>query len=111
MAAASVHVTLVEADGRRHELRARPGRSLMRAAVDAGVDGIAADCGGSMTCGTCHVYVDETWCRRLTAPSGEESEMLGMTAAPRGPTSRLSCQITLSSELDGLLVRLPPNQY
>jgi 2Fe-2S ferredoxin len=109
--AASVRVTLVEADGRRYDIAARPGRSLMRAAVDAGVDGIAADCGGSMSCATCHVYVDAAWLERLPPPSAEESEMLQMTAAPREATSRLSCQITLAPELDGLLVRLPPNQY
>ena len=109
--AASVRITVVEADGRRLELVTRPGRSLMRAAVDAGVDGIAADCGGSMSCATCHVYIDAAWLERLPPPSAEESEMLQMTAAPREGTSRLGCQITLSPELDGLLVRLPPTQY
>lgn len=109
--AAAVRVTLVEDDGRRHELAVKPGRSLMRTAVDAGVEGIAADCGGCMTCATCHVYVDDSWLERLPPPSAEESEMLQMTAATREASSRLSCQITLTDELDGLLVRLPPTQY
>lgn len=106
-----IRVTLVEADGRRHEVDVKPGRSLMRAAVDAGVDGIAADCGGAMTCATCHVWIDEAWWSRTGPAGGEESAMLELTAAERRPTSRLSCQIVLSEGLDGLLVHLPPNQY
>ena len=106
-----VHVTLIEADGRRCDVAAKPGRSLMRAAVDAGVDGIAADCGGAMTCATCHVWIGDAWWPRTGPPSVEESEMLDMTATERRPTSRLSCQIVLSEGLNGLLVHLPPSQY
>ncbi len=87
------------------------GKSLMEAATSANVDGIAADCGGLMTCATCHVYVDEPFASQLGAPDAEEAAMLAFTAAPRQPNSRLSCQITLSSALDGLTVKLPSTQY
>jgi ferredoxin, 2Fe-2S len=90
---------------------ALPGRSLMRTAVDAGLDGIAADCGGCLTCATCHVIVDDAWVARLPVPGADEQSMLEMTAAERQPTSRLSCQIVIDPALDGLTVTLPPTQY
>jgi 2Fe-2S ferredoxin len=102
---------LVEPDGRRHTLVARTGQSLMRAAVDAAIDGIKADCGGVMTCATCHVYVDADWLARLPPPSDDEDAMLEMTAAPRLATSRLSCQLQLTPALDGLVATLPETQY
>ena len=105
------HVTLIRPDGGRIELDVRRGRSLMRAAVDAGVDEIAADCGGSLSCATCHVYVEGDWAARLVPPSPDELDMLEMTAAERRPTSRLSCQIVLDDRLDGLVVSLPAHQY
>jgi Ferredoxin len=110
-APATIAVHFVEPDGKRHALAARTGQSLMRAAVDADIDRIKADCGGVMTCATCHVYVDPAWIDRLPAPSVDENAMLEMTAAPRAPTSRLSCQLALVPELDGLTVALPETQY
>jgi len=107
----TITVHLVEANGVRHTLAAALDQSLMRAAVAAGIDGIKADCGGMMTCATCHVYVDDGWSARLAAPSQDEDAMLEMTAAPRRPTSRLSCQITLSADLDGLTATMPETQY
>jgi 2Fe-2S ferredoxin len=107
----TITVHLVESTGLRHTLAAPVAQSLMRAAVAAGLDGIKADCGGMMTCATCHVYVDSAWSARLPAPSLDEDAMLEMTAAPRLPTSRLSCQISLDSELDGLTVTMPDRQY
>src|ERR1700759_2160379 len=86
---------LVEAGGTRHRVEARAGAGLMGAAVDAGIDAIKADCGGMMSCATCHVYVDPGWAVRLPPPSPDEDAMLEMTAAPRQATSRLSCQIVL----------------
>jgi len=83
----------------------------MEAATSANVDGIAADCGGLMTCATCHVYVVEPFVSQLGAPDAEEATMLAFTAAPRQPNSRLSCQITLSAGLNGLTVALPATQY
>jgi 2Fe-2S ferredoxin len=109
--ATTIEVHLVAADGTRHTIDARVGRSLMRAAVGAGIAEIAADCGGNMTCATCHVIVDPAWVARLPAPGDDELEMLEMTAVPRQPTSRLSCQIALDESLAGLVVQLPATQY
>ncbi|WP_418318849.1 2Fe-2S iron-sulfur cluster-binding protein [Piscinibacter sakaiensis] len=86
------------------------GVSLMRAATGFGIDGIIAECGGQARCATCHVIVDEAWVDRLAPPSDEENEMLEFTAVPRQPCSRLSCQIRLTAELQGLVVQLPELQ-
>jgi len=107
----TITIHLIAADGTRHTIAAPAGKSLMRAATDAGVEGILADCGGCLTCATCHVIVDAAWTDKLRAPADEEHEMLEMTAAPRQPTSRLSCQISLHEGLDGLVVQLPETQY
>ena len=106
-----ITVHLIANDGHAHALRCRPGHSLMQAAVAAGIPGIEADCGGMMTCGTCHVYVREPHASRLPPPDSLESSMLDFTAAPRRANSRLSCQIDLTAELDGLTADLPPSQY
>ena len=92
-------------------IEAKPGQSLMRAAVDAEIDGIAADCGGSLTCATCHVVVREPWLAQLPAMQAEEDDMLGFTACTRETNSRLSCQIMLTNAMDGLEVQLPATQY
>jgi 2Fe-2S ferredoxin len=107
----TIPVHLIAADGTRRTIDARVGWSLMRAAVDAGEEGIAADCGGCLNCATCHVIVDAAWAERLAAPSADETAMLEMTAAPRQSNSRLSCQIALDESLSGLVVQLPPSQY
>jgi 2Fe-2S ferredoxin len=107
----TIAIHFVAPDGESRTVAVSTGQSLMRAAIDADVDAIKADCGGVMTCATCHVHVDPRWIGRLPPPSGDEDAMLEMTAAPRGPTSRLSCQIALVPELDGLTVTLPPTQY
>jgi len=107
----TITVHLQAADGTLHTLVARVGRSLMQEAVSAGVEAIAADCGGCLNCATCHVIVDSDWAARLPVPAADEIAMLEMTAAPREATSRLSCQITLAPTLDGLRVRLPTTQY
>lgn len=106
-----MHLTLIAADGQRHELDAPEGRSLMRVATGAGIEAIAADCGGCLSCATCHVYVDAAWLDRLPPMSGDEHTMLEMTAAERRPNSRLSCEIVLDASLDGLVVHLPETQY
>lgn len=93
------------------EVQARPGQSVMQAAVGAGIDAVAADCGGLLTCATCHVYVAPDWAARLPAPGDDERGMLEFTAAPRRDTSRLSCQITVAPELEGLTLELPDRQY
>ena len=83
----------------------------MEAATSADVDGIAADCGGLLTCATCHVYVDATFAALLPPPDADELAMLAFTAVPRQANSRLSCQITLAEALDGITVTLPATQY
>ncbi len=107
----TITVHLQPASGAPLTLQARTGRSLMQAAVDARVDGIAADCGGCLTCATCHVIVEPTWAARLPPATADELSMLEMTASPQEPGSRLSCQITLTPTLEGLCVRLPATQY
>ncbi|MGB4116416.1 MAG: 2Fe-2S iron-sulfur cluster-binding protein [Polaromonas sp.] len=107
----TISVHLIAHNGAVTTIHAKIGKSLMEAATAANIDGIAADCGGLMTCATCHVFVDEPFASQLGAPDAEETAMLAFTAAPRQPNSRLSCQITLSAELDGLRVKLPATQY
>jgi 2Fe-2S ferredoxin len=82
----------------------------MRVANDHNVPGILADCGGSMSCATCHVYLSEEWTDRMDPPSDEEVSMLEMAVAPQS-NSRLSCQIIVTSELHGLLVNIPEKQF
>jgi 2Fe-2S ferredoxin len=108
---ATIEVHLIAPDGARRTIHGRVGQSLMRAAVDAGEEGVAADCGGCLNCATCHVVVDPAWVSRLPPASDDEGYMLEMTAAPQQPTSRLSCQITLDEDLNGLVVQLPDRQY
>ncbi|HEY6514112.1 MAG TPA: 2Fe-2S iron-sulfur cluster-binding protein [Burkholderiaceae bacterium] len=108
---ATIEIHLISHEGARRTISARVGQSLMRAAVDAGEEGIAADCGGCLNCATCHVIVDPAWADRVGPPSDDEGYMLEMTTSPPQPTSRLSCQIALSESLDGLVVQLPATQY
>ncbi|TFZ00562.1 (2Fe-2S)-binding protein [Ramlibacter henchirensis] len=106
-----IKVHLVPADGGEAlTLDAKPGQSLMQAAVAANAKGIEAECGGLMTCATCHVYVREPFASALPPPVEDELGMLEFTASPRQPNSRLSCQIALGPQLDGLTVDLPPTQ-
>ena len=109
----TVHFISVPSDGARHQhtVQTSPGRSLMEAANAAGLDGIAADCGGLLTCATCHVIASAEWASLLPSASADELTMLDFTAVPRHPNSRLSCQIQLTQELDGLVVELPATQY
>ncbi len=103
-------ITLIASNGTAYEFEAPVGVSLMRAATGYGVDEILAECGGAASCGTCHVIVDADWIDRLPAPSADETAMLEFVAEPRCPGSRLSCQIPLTTELQGLVVRLPESQ-
>jgi 2Fe-2S ferredoxin len=103
-------ITYIGHDGETTVLEVRTGLSVMEGAVKNGVDGIDADCGGSCSCATCHVYVDEAWFGK-TGPAGtdDESDLLGL-AIERKANSRLSCQIKVTDELDGLIVRMPVSQ-
>lgn len=105
-----MEVVFIAADGSRIVVEAAPGDSLMRAAVGAGVPGIIAECGGSCSCGTCHVYVDAAWQEKLPAPQPHEASLLEAFDRVQ-PNSRLSCQIELVGKLEGLTVRIPESQY
>jgi len=105
----TVHL-LPASGGEPVTLQCPPGQSLMKAAVDANVHGIEAECGGLLTCATCHVYVREPHLSRLPPPAEDELAMLDFTASPRQPNSRLSCQLVLDEALDGLVADLPPTQ-
>ena len=102
-------VTFVEEDGTVKTLGAETGQSLMQAGKDAGVAGILADCSGACACATCHVYVAPEWAEKLPKTSPMESDMLDFAIDPR-PTSRLSCQISLTPELDGIVIETPLRQ-
>ena len=104
-------IHFIAPDGVTTTVTGKFGKSVMEIATVNNLDGIAADCGGLMTCATCHVFVEEPFASRLNQPDPEELAMLAFTAAPRQPNSRLSCQIVLSEALDGLTVTLPASQY
>ena len=113
MTTIAIHLIAPQASPERLNgtIRSKTGQSLMQAAVDANVRGIEADCGGLLTCATCHVYVREPFASQLPPPGDDELGMLGFTAAQRRPNSRLSCQIVLTEALDGLTVDLPDTQH
>ncbi len=103
-------VTYIEPDGRSRTLQVEAGSSVMRAAVDAGIEGIEAQCGGNMICATCHCYVQDPWLQRLPPPSADEQLMLQNVVAELRENSRLSCQLTVRPDLDGLTVQFPERQ-
>lgn len=106
-----INIAIFDSNHKRTTIQATPGQSLMAAAVDANIDGIAADCGGTLTCATCHVMVRPDWLAKLPTISVQESDMLGFAASEPQAGSRLSCQLLLSAELDGMEVDLPASQY
>jgi ferredoxin, 2Fe-2S len=103
-------IIFIHPDHRSERIDATAGDSVMQIATGNGIDGIVAECGGNAMCATCHVYVDDGWIPRLVSMSEEEDELLSGVAAERLPNSRLSCQIKVTPELDGLIVRLPERQ-
>jgi ferredoxin, 2Fe-2S len=102
-------ITFIEPDGFRRELDAPLGITLMEVAKQSGVQGILALCGGACACGTCHVYVDAAWLPKLGVREEMEEGMLECAWQPRG-NSRLSCQIHVTADLDGLVVSVPQRQ-
>jgi 2Fe-2S ferredoxin len=102
-------ITIVEYDGEAHELDAEPGSTVMETALHGGVSSIIAQCGGSCSCATCLVVVDDAWVGRLEPPTLEELDQLE-SAGDAGPSSRLSCQIKVTPDLDGLRLRTPAHQ-
>ena len=107
----TITINFISAGGKVTTLDGKVGKSLMQVATSHNIDGIAADCGGLMSCATCHVFVQEPFAAQLVLPDSEELAMLAFTAEACQPNSRLSCQITLTADLNGLTVRLPVSQY
>ena len=104
------HVTYISPDGTETTLDARDGDSVMETAVKNGVKGIVAECGGACSCATCHVYVDDAFVDAAGGPNDLEDDMLDGAESERLPVSRLSCQIKMNAQLDGLRVRIAPKQ-
>ncbi len=102
-------ITMIEHDGTEHEVAVEEGVSLMELATNNNVPGVDADCGGACACGTCHVIVDDAWSKKVGGPTVEENQMLDLTPE-RTATSRLSCQLQVTADMDGLVVRLPEFQ-
>ena len=102
-------ITYVENDGKSHTVEVDNGLTVMEGAVQNNIPGIDADCGGSMACATCHVYVKEEWFNKLPKKEDGEEDMLDMAFEPK-KNSRLSCQLTVTDQLEGLVVNLPEKQ-
>ena len=103
-------ITYIEFDGPEHVVDVKPGLSVMEGAVKNNIPGIDADCGGACACATCHVYVDAAWQAKTGSKSAMEESMLDF-AENVEDNSRLSCQIKVSDDLDGLTVRMPESQH
>ncbi len=103
-------VTYVEHNGAEHVIDVKNGLSVMEGAVKNNVPGIDADCGGACACATCHVYVDAAWKDKVGTPSEMEKSMLDFAENVEA-NSRLSCQIKVSDEVEGLIVRMPESQH
>ena len=102
-------ITYIEHNGKSHSVEVKNGLSVMEGAVQNNIPGIDADCGGSMACATCHVYVKEEWFDKLNIKSEGEDDMLDQAYEPN-KHSRLSCQISVTDDIDGLIVNLPEKQ-
>ena len=103
-------ITYIEHDGTEHVVDVKNGLTVMEGAVKNNIPGIDADCGGACACATCHVYVDEAWRDKTGSTSAMEDSMLDF-AENVEENSRLSCQIKVTDELDGLVVRMPESQH
>ena len=102
-------ITYITHNNQNHSIEVQNGLTVMEGAVQNDIPGIDADCGGGMACATCHVYVNEEWFDKLPAKEDGEEDMLDMAFEPK-KNSRLSCQLTVSDELDGLTVSIPSKQ-
>ena len=103
-------IIFISSDGQSNTFDVASGQSLMQVANSFGIKGIVAECGGSAMCATCHVYVDPPWISKIPAANSNELEMLECTASERKPESRLSCQIRITDQLDGLVLHIPDSQ-
>ncbi len=102
-------IKFIEHNGTRHNVDIETGKSLMQIALDNSVPGIDADCGGACACGTCHIIVDNKWIDITGSANDDEDQMLDLTPEKEA-TSRLSCQISASAQMNGMIVRLPEFQ-
>lgn len=103
-------ITFINFDGLKTTVEACDGDSVQQVATKNNIEGINAECGGAMMCATCHTYVDDSWSDRVGSATEEELEMLDFSASEIKNTSRLSCQIIIQPELDGLILHLPEFQ-
>ncbi|MGV0806578.1 2Fe-2S iron-sulfur cluster-binding protein [Mycolicibacterium setense] len=103
-------VVFVQPDGSKQEVEAVDGQSVMQVARANLVPGIVAECGGELSCATCHVFVDESWASLLPSPTDDEAEMLEVAAEEPTEFSRLCCQLRFDASLDGIVVNLPESQ-
>jgi len=103
-------ITFIEHNGTEHVVDAEVGMTVMEAAIKNMVPGIEAECGGACACATCHVYVEEAWREKTGQPQEMEEDMLDFAFDVR-PNSRLSCQIKVTEDMDGLVVRVPEKQF
>ena len=102
-------ITYIDSQGNAKSIDVEKGLSVMEGAIQNDIPGIDADCGGSMACATCHVYVEEKWLDKLPKAEAAEVDMIDMAYEPKS-NSRLSCQIIINDELDGLTVKTPLKQ-
>ena len=102
-------ITYIDIEGKSRTIDVENGLSVMEGAIQNDIPGIDADCGGSMACATCHVYVEDKWLKRLSKAEDAEVDMIDMAYEPK-KNSRLSCQLIVSDELDGLTVTTPAKQ-
>ena len=105
-----IQVTYTDSDGNSRTVEAQEGSTVMETALRNSVPGIDAECGGACACATCHVYVAPEWSEIVGKPSQMEEDMLDFAFEVR-PTSRLSCQIKVTDDLEGLVVRMPQSQH
>ena len=103
-------ITYIEHDGTEHVVEVKPGLTVMEGARDNGVPGIEADCGGACACSTCHVYVSADWVEKLPERDEMEEDMLDFAYEPDPVRSRLTCQLKVTEDLDGLVVQMPEKQ-
>ncbi len=102
-------ITYIEHNGKSHQIEVANGLTVMEGAIQNNIPAIDADCGGSCACATCHVYIDEKWFGKLSKRENAEQDMLDMAFEPN-KFSRLACQISITDELDGLVVKMPSKQ-
>lgn len=103
-------IVFVQATGARNEVEAVDGQSVMHAAISNLVPGIVAECGGELSCATCHVYIDEQWVGKIPERTDDETNMLEVTSEEPTPASRLCCQIRVDNSMEGMVVYVPKTQ-